>query len=214
MRPPPGERVVEDAADRAHVGFRAVRGIHAGVREDDPAVVADERRARMHVAVHHPGRVHRRQGIGDRVRDRGGPARIQRALLGHQLAQRLAVDPLAHHIRPLALVDSVVDADQVRVDDPARVHRGLQHLGRRLAARVTEHDRDRPAQDHVDAAPHLPAGTVVVDVFLEPITLGQDLTDGGGTEGHDRPGIIGRGLVALADLGHQSSLGAARACRH
>jgi hypothetical protein len=91
---------------------------------------------------------------------------------------------------------------------------GLQHLGRRLATGVAEHDRDRPTQDDVDAAPHLAAGAVVVDMLLEPITIGQDLTDGGGTKGHDRSGIIGRGLVAFADLGHQSSLGAARACRH
>ena len=55
-------------------------------------------------------------------------------------------------------------------------------------------------------------GAVVVDVFLELITLGQDLTDGGRTEGHDRSGLIGRGLVAFADLGHPSS-SVSRTCR-
>ena len=99
------------------------------------------------------------------------------------------VDPLADHVRPLALVDGVVDADQVGVDDPARVDRGLEHLRGGVAAGVPQHHRDGAAQDHVDAAPDLTAGAVVVDVFLELVPLGQDLTDGGSTEGHDRSGL-------------------------
>src|SRR3954463_9490457 len=89
--------------------------------------------------------------------------------------------------------------------------RGTTPPRRPGAAGMPEHHRDRAPEDHVDAAPDLSARAVVVDVFFQLVTLGQDLTDGGCTEGHDRSGPIGRGLVAFADLGHPSSLGAARA---
>jgi hypothetical protein len=98
------------------------------------------------------------------------------------------------------------------VDHAAGGDSGLQHLLCRVATRVAQHDGDRTAQDHVDAAPDLPAGRVVVDVLRQLVALGQDLPDGGRADGQDRRSDLVR-VLALADLGHPSSLkaGLARA---
>ena len=66
------------------------------------------------------------------------------------------------------------------------VDRGLEHLLGGVATRVAQHDRDRTPEHDVDAPPDLPAGAVVVDVLRQLVPLGENLTDGGRTEGHDR----------------------------
>ena len=205
VRPVAGQGEVEDAADRADVVLLAVVAVGAGVRQHHPALVADHDGAGVDVAVHHAGGVHRGERARDGVADRGGPGRVQWTV-GRQVPQGLPVDPLAHHVRPVGLVDRVVDADQVGVDDPAGRDGGLKHLGGGVATRVAQHHRDGTAQDDVDPAPDQPTRTVVVDVLDQLVPLGEDFTGRGSTEGHDRRSAFVR-LLTLADLGHPSSLG-------
>jgi hypothetical protein len=114
---------------------------------------------------------------GDRVRDRDGLVGLERAVARHDLAQRRALDPLPDYVGPVALVDGVVDADEVGVDDPARGDGGRQHLGGRVATGIPQHNRYRTLEDHVGPAPELATEHVVADVLLEPVPLGQYLTD-------------------------------------
>ena len=206
VRPVPGQGEVEHPADRPDVVLLAVRAVGPRVGQHHPAVVADHRGARVHVAVHHAGGVHGGEGAGDGVADGGRPGRVQGPVAGDQLAQGLAVHPLADHVRPVRLVDRVVDADQVGVDDPAGRDGRLEHLGGGVATRVAEDHRDGTAQHDVDPAPDQPARAVVVDVLDQLVPLGKDLTGRGSTEGHDRRSSFLR-LLTLADLGHPSSLG-------
>src|SRR5690606_25077686 len=94
---------------------------------------------------------------------------------------------------------------EVGVDDAAGLDRALQHRRGGPTTRIAEHDRDRAAQDDVDAPPDLAPGAVVVDVLFELVALGEDLTDRRHTEGHRVTGAAG--AATLADLGHPSSLG-------
>jgi hypothetical protein len=146
--------------------------------------------------------VDRRDRAGDGVGDGGGPVGIERRLR-HVLAQRPSVDPLPDDVGAGTLVDRVVHVDQVGMDHPAGRDRGVEHLDRGLAARVPHDDRDRPAQDHVDAPPDLPAEGVVVDVLLQLVPLGEYLPDGRRAEGQQarRPGRLG----TFVHLGHPSS---------
>jgi hypothetical protein len=128
----------------------------------------------MDVAVGHPGGVDGGDRRRDRVADRRRTGRVERAL-GHVVAQRGAVDPLAHHVRPVALVDGVVHADEVRVAHPAGRHGRVEHLLGRLPARVAEHHGHRPPQDDIRTPPHLPAGRVVVDVLFKTVPIREDL---------------------------------------
>jgi hypothetical protein len=139
-----GEREVEEAADRPDVGLLAVGAVGARVGEYHPALVADHHGAGVDVAVHHAGGVHGGEGAGHRVADRRRPARVEWAV-GDQLPQRTAVHPFAYHVRPLALVDGVVDAHQVGVDHTAGGDGRLEHLGGRVAPGVAQHDRDGTA---------------------------------------------------------------------
>ena len=53
---------------------------------------------------------------------------------------------------------------------------GRDHLDRGRTTGMADHDRDRPAQHDVDAAPDLPAVCVVVDVLFEAVAGGKHLT--------------------------------------
>ena len=161
----------------------------------------------MDVAVHDAGGVQRGDRLGDRVGDQGGPLGVERALAQH-VAQRDAGHPLADQVGPVALVDGVVDGDQVRVDEPARGDGDGEHAGGGLAAGLADHQRDRPAQDRVDAAPDLAAGGVGVDVLLEAVPVDENLAGGRRAEGHHarhtrRP--AGSGPTPVAFVAHPSS---------
>lgn len=85
------------------------------------------------------------------------------------------VDPLADDVGPRLLVDRVVHVNQVRVGDAAGRDGCRDHLGGAVTAGVSQNDRDRPAQHHIDATPDSTAGGVVVDMFFELIAANQDL---------------------------------------
>ena len=78
VRPVPGERAVQHRADRADVGLGGGGLVGPGVAEHHPAVVSDEHRARLHVAVRHAGVVQRGDRGGDGVGDRDGLVGLER----------------------------------------------------------------------------------------------------------------------------------------
>ena len=176
-----------------------------GVGQHDPSVVGDEDGAGVDVAVDDAGRVQRGDGLGDRVGDQDGAFGVERRL-AEDVAQGDPGDPLAHHVGAVALIDSVVHTDDVRVSQPARGDRRGQHVRRRLASGLAYDQGDGPAQHRVGALPDLTTRGVCVDVFVEAIAFAENLAGGGCAEGHHtgnaRRSTTGHGMMPFAVVAH------------
>ncbi len=106
-------RQVRHGADQQALGRR--RGLRADgfgqteVGDLDLTAVADQHVLGLHVPVHQPGIVGRRQRREHRLDDLERPQRSQRCLAVDDVAQGLAVDVLHHDVRPAGLaIDQVL----------------------------------------------------------------------------------------------------------
>ncbi len=202
-----GEAGIQNGADGADVVLGIAWRVGVGVEEHDPAVVGDQDRAGMDVAVHDARGVQRGDRLGDRVGHQDGPFRVERALTQY-VAQGEPGYPFAHQVGTVALVDGVVDRNEVRMYEPARGHGHGQHSGSGLAARLADDQCDRPAQNRVHPTPDLAAGGVGVDVLLEAVAVDENLAGGRRTEGHDARHtrrLAGSGPTPIAFVAHPSS---------
>ena len=193
-----GQHEVADGADPQDVALGAGVAVDAGIGEHDPAVVGDQNGARVDVSVGHAAGVQGCHRPGHRVQHRCGALGVEWADFLHEVAQGRTFYPLADHKSAAAFVYGVIDADEIGMPDPARGDGRIQHLLGGLAAWVSHDDRHRPVQQLINTAPDMSPGAVVVDVPLQAVALGQQVSS------HPRRG---RGRT-ITDLGHPSSLGA------
>jgi hypothetical protein len=144
----PGQRLVEDDAERVQVG-RGAGGLAASLlrreirsrpehrallrersrlaRARDPevtelhrAVPAAEDVLRLHIPVHDPGRVRRGERRAEVEPEHDGLRRLQPPAPRELLRERLALDVLGDEVRALLVLAGVVDLDHVRVHEPRR----------------------------------------------------------------------------------------------
>jgi hypothetical protein len=175
-----GGHVVGRADQHADHGERlgVLDGGDAEVGEDDPpAVRTGQHVAGFDVAVQYAPGVHLAQRGDQAEADPGRLAGAQRPLLGHDPLQGAAGDQLHDDPQPVALVDHVVDADDVGVVDAGRGPRLAQgaltaRAGVLRVESVDPHflDGDFPVEYFVCGAPHPPHSPLAY-AFDEPIAL-------------------------------------------
>jgi hypothetical protein len=103
-----------------------------------------------------PLRVRGRERRGDLLREVDGLHRRQRSAAGQELRERPPFDELHHDVLPVAVCAGVVDADDVRLVQAGR-RLGLapepsHEAGVARELREQDLDRDRPAEDRVEAS--------------------------------------------------------------
>ena len=151
-RGPPRGQERRGAGDQAGAGqLHLVDGPgDAEVGELDQPVVGDEHVARLHIAVHHPGRVRRGQPVGHlAARSSAASPRQHGPCSPRAPGQRPRRQVLHHQPRPVVVHDHVEHADHVRVlqpgADPALTQDPLPRLLQRVRCRRRWAAQRRPA---------------------------------------------------------------------
>ncbi len=140
--------------------------------DEHGAVVGEHHVGRLDVPVHHPGRVDRGDRLEEPAREPGQLVRLERAVLGHGVLERLAVDQLGDDERLVRVGLGVEHACHARVPDP--VQRGdlapepVPRRRIRADLRVEELEGDAPVVgvDRLVDRPHAAAA----DLAHEDVT--------------------------------------------
>ena len=148
----------------------------AEVGQQGLAVGREQHVGRLHVAVEHPPPVGRRQRVGHRSGQRHDLARRQPAALGQQVVERPARRVLHGERHPVAVLDHLEHADDVRVVELREQRRLPPDAGqvRRPAARPQALERHDPGQRPAPVRPPHGAGRARADLALQLV-----VADGG-----------------------------------
>jgi hypothetical protein len=166
-----GERAVEQRAEPAHVVGGRGPAVADHLGQLHLAGAGDHDVVRVHAAERDADAVRRGDPVGHPGHGAGGGVRVERAV-PQQRRERGAGDPLAHHVRPLALVDGVPDPGQRRVGDAADRVRVAEEAVRRRTAGPDDRERHRAVEHVVPGAPG-DGGAVRVagDALEQPVAV-------------------------------------------
>ncbi len=213
----PLDQGVEDRAERPQVGGGAdafVAGLlRRGVRrggdargeggareaeagEDDPALVAHEDLAGAEFAVGDALAVRGLQDVEQFESDAGGPDVVERALLGEELAERGAVDPVGDGPQGAAVLDGVDDRGDPGGGEQHHGLGGAQDTGGGPAGALPVRgggeghlcEEDGSFGDRVLAVPGDPIGLAERDLH-GPVSAGHHLVRGDMRLDHGHPSL-------------------------